>query len=86
MLSGFLLSFLILLIEFIFAYLRVNFNYSTVQMDKKYKFDIEALPLHWYYYSSRLKETAEIIIQHSTSEINRFPYITNGKTLSDQFF
>ncbi|MGZ5284834.1 MAG: hypothetical protein ACXWB4_04210 [Kaistella sp.] len=55
-------------------------------MDKKYKFDIEALPLHWYYYSSRLKETAEIIIQNSTSEINRFPYITNGKTLSDQFF
>jgi hypothetical protein len=55
-------------------------------MDKKHKFDIESLPLNWYYYSSRLKETAEIIIQNSTTEINRFPYFTNGKTLSDQFF
>ncbi|MFQ6599830.1 hypothetical protein [Flavobacterium sp. C3NV] len=54
--------------------------------NKDYKFDIEALPLNWYYFGDRLKDTAELIIKHSTYEVNRFPYFNAGKTLSDQFF
>ena len=55
-------------------------------MTPDYKFDIEALPLNWYYYSQRLKESAELIIKYSTNEINRFPYLKSGKTLSEIFF
>ena len=55
-------------------------------MDKNYKFDIEALPLNWYNYSFRLKDSAEIIIKNSLFENNRFPYFDNCKVLNDQYF